>query len=50
VASIEESHQVVKGDTLYSISKRYHISIDEIKKKNNISDTGISIGQKLIVK
>lgn len=45
-----ESHQVVKGDTLYSISKRYNISIDDLKKKNNISDTGISIGQRLIVR
>jgi flagellum-specific peptidoglycan hydrolase FlgJ len=60
VASIDKSkdivstnidlHQVIKGDTLYSISKRYNISIEDLKKKNNISDTGISIGQKLIVK
>jgi flagellum-specific peptidoglycan hydrolase FlgJ len=45
-----ESHQVVKGDTLYSISKRYNISIDDIKKKNNISDNSISIGQILQIK
>jgi len=50
VASNLESHQVMKGDTLYSISKRYNISIDDLKKKNNISDTGISIGQRLIVR
>lgn len=50
VAPDKESHQVVKGDTLYSISKRYNISIDDLKKKNNISDTGISIGQRLIVR
>lgn len=60
VASIDKSkdivstnvdlHHVIKGDTLYSISKRYNISIEDLKKKNNISDTGISIGQKLIVK
>ncbi|WP_395065343.1 glucosaminidase domain-containing protein [Flavobacterium sp.] len=43
-------HQVIKGDTLYSISKRYNISIEELKKKNNILDSGISIGQKIIVK
>jgi len=45
-----ELHLVIKGDTLYSISKKYNISVDELKRKNNISDTGISIGQKLIVK
>lgn len=50
IANTDYSHQVIKGDTLYSISKRYNISIDDLKKKNNISDSGISIGQKLIVK
>ncbi len=45
-----EIHLVIKGDTLYSISKKYNISVDELKRKNNISDTGIVIGQKLIVK
>jgi flagellum-specific peptidoglycan hydrolase FlgJ len=45
-----ERHEVAKGDTLYSLSKKYNISIDELKKKNNISDNGISIGQNLIIK
>ncbi|WP_396147167.1 glucosaminidase domain-containing protein [Flavobacterium sp.] len=43
-------HEVIKGDTLYSISKRYNISVEDLKKKNNIPDFGIAIGQKLIVK
>jgi flagellum-specific peptidoglycan hydrolase FlgJ len=42
-------HTVVKGDTLYSISKRYNISLDDLRKKNNISDNAISIGQNLII-
>lgn len=52
VANMSNSdlHQVIKGDTLYSISKRYNISIEDLKRKNNISDTGIAIGQNLIVK
>jgi flagellum-specific peptidoglycan hydrolase FlgJ len=52
IASVTNSdlHQVIKGDTLYSISKRYNISIEDIKRKNNISDIGIAIGQNLIVK
>jgi len=50
VSSNSILHQVTKGDTLYSISKRYNVSIEDLKKKNNISDTGISIDQKLIVK
>jgi flagellum-specific peptidoglycan hydrolase FlgJ len=44
------SHQVTKGDTLYSISKKYNMTVEELKKKNNLSDNSISIGQSLIVK
>lgn len=42
-----EMHVVAKGDTLYSISKRYNMSIQTLKKLNNISGTTISIGQVL---
>lgn len=45
-----DQHQVVKGDTLYSISKRYNISIEELRKKNNITENSISIGQLLQIK
>ena len=45
-----EEHEVIKGDTLYSISKKYNISIDDLKNKNNISDNAISIGQILKIK
>lgn len=42
-----KSYVVQKGDTLYAISKRFSISIDKIKKINNLSDNSISVGQKL---
>eukprot|EP01136_Pigoraptor_vietnamica_P027774 Opistho-1_new@84479 len=45
-----EKYTVIKGDTLYSISKRFNISIEDLKKKNNLSDNGISLGQSIIVK
>lgn len=45
-----EQHLVTKGDTLYSISKRYNISVDDLKKKNNISENAIAIGQMLQIK
>ncbi len=48
--SNSDLHEVIKGDTLYSISKRYNISVEDLKRKNNIPDFGIAIGQKLIVK
>ncbi|MET0944188.1 MAG: glucosaminidase domain-containing protein [Flavobacterium sp.] len=43
-------YEVQKGDTLYSISKKFNILVDDIKQKNNLSDNALSIGQKLKVK
>lgn len=45
----DKTYVVAKGDTLYNISKRFNISIEELKILNNIPDTGIKIGQKLIL-
>lgn len=45
-----QKYTVVKGDSLYSISKKFNISIDDLKKKNNLSDNTISLGQSIIVK
>ncbi|MGV3695558.1 glucosaminidase domain-containing protein [Flavobacterium sp.] len=45
-----QNYTVVKGDSLYSISKRFNISIEDLKKKNNLSDNTISLGQSIIVK
>lgn len=38
---------IQQGDTLYSISKKFNISIEQLKKQNNIFDNAISIGQSL---
>lgn len=43
-------YQVTPGDTLYSISKRFNISVDDLKRKNNMEDNALSIGQNLKVK
>jgi len=43
-------YQVSQGDTLYSISKKFNITVDDLKKKNSIQDNAISIGQNLIIK
>ncbi len=42
-------YQVSPGDTLYSISKKFNLSVDELKQKNNLSDNAISVGQSIIV-
>jgi flagellum-specific peptidoglycan hydrolase FlgJ len=44
-----ERYIVVKGDTLYSISKKYNIPIEDLKKQNNIFDNAISIGQPILI-
>ncbi len=46
----KEKYNVTKGDTLYSISKKFNISIEELKKKNSLSDNALSLGQSLIIK
>jgi flagellum-specific peptidoglycan hydrolase FlgJ len=43
-------YQVSQGDTLYSISKKFNLTIEDLKKKNNIGENTISIGQNLIIK
>lgn len=40
-------YEVVKGDTLYSISKRADVSVAKIKQWNNLSSDTIYIGQVL---
>ncbi len=44
-----ERYVVSKGDTLYSISKKYNIPIEELKRQNNIFDNAISIGQTILI-
>lgn len=43
-------HTVISGDTLYSISRKYGTTVDNIKTLNNLSSNTIHVGQKLIVK
>ncbi|MGA8853036.1 MAG: glucosaminidase domain-containing protein [Christiangramia sp.] len=45
-----ESHVVKKGETLYSISKQYNTSVEDIKKMNGLHGNTISIGQILSIK
>ncbi|WAC02868.1 LysM peptidoglycan-binding domain-containing protein [Lacinutrix neustonica] len=40
-------HTVAKGDTFYSISKYYGISIPQLKSLNDIKDNNLEIGQQL---
>jgi LysM repeat protein len=40
-------HTVQPGDTLWRISQRYQLNIDELKKVNNISGTNLKKGAKI---
>lgn len=44
------SYVVQKGDTLYSLSKKFEVRVEDLKQKNNLSENTLSIGQKLVVK
>lgn len=46
----ENLYKVAQGDTLYSISKKLGISIDQIVRLNSIIDNSIAIGQILRIK
>ena len=45
----EEYYEVQKGDTLYSISRKYNLLVEDLKQKNKLSDNTLYIGQKLKV-
>lgn len=44
------THTVSKGDTLYGISRKYDVPVEEIKQMNNLQDNIISIGQVLQIR
>jgi flagellum-specific peptidoglycan hydrolase FlgJ len=43
-------YEVKKGDTLYSIARKFKTSVDVIKEINGLKDNTISIGQKLLIR
>ena len=43
-------HKVLKGETLYILSQRYHTSLGVLKKANNLETTLIRVGQILRIK
>lgn len=41
---------IQQGDTLYSLSKRFNLSVEELKKINGLKDNSLSLGQKIRLK
>ncbi len=50
VQKSKDYHTVASGETLFSISRLYGLTVDEIKSQNQITDNAISVGQQLKVK
>lgn len=50
VAPIDSNYYTVKsGDSLWSISKKFGITVDKLKNANNLSSNLLSVGQNLII-
>jgi hypothetical protein len=43
------TYTVDKGDTLYSIARKYDLSVEELKQLNRLRSNHLSVGQELIV-
>ncbi|MBT8205311.1 MAG: LysM peptidoglycan-binding domain-containing protein, partial [Eudoraea sp.] len=43
-------YTVKKGDTLYSISRRYFVPVEELMELNNMDSSRLSVGQELRIK
>ena len=44
-----EIYTVEKGDTLYSIARKYNISVENLKEINNLENNELYISQKIII-
>jgi flagellum-specific peptidoglycan hydrolase FlgJ len=47
ISDNQNLYTVQPKDTMYSLSKKFNISVDELKSINNLTENGLSIGQNL---
>jgi thiol-disulfide isomerase/thioredoxin len=45
-----QTHSVQQGETLYGISRRYNVPLDQLRKQNGLSSDAIRIGMSLKIK
>lgn len=45
-----DTHRVVEGETLYSISRMYGVTVSELQAWNNLTSTNLALGQELTIK
>lgn len=49
VSTFAKYHKVLPGETLYSISKKYNTSVEMIMNLNNMTESNISVGKRILV-
>ena len=48
-STTEKTYVVKSGDSLYSIAKNFNLTVDKLKRLNNLTSNLLSIGQILII-
>ncbi len=48
-AKADLTYVVKRGDSLYSIAEKFHLSVEEIQEANDLDDTKIRAGQRLAI-
>jgi len=43
-------HQVKRGETLYAVSKKYNVSLEELRAWNKLANNNIKVGDRLLIK
>jgi cell wall-associated NlpC family hydrolase len=49
VSTEPRTHEVMEGDSLWRIAKKYSITVNELKKLNNLRSSKLKLAQKLII-
>lgn len=48
-ARTQSTHTVVRGDTLWGLSRKYGVSVDAIKTANNMRNDTVVLGSRLVI-
>ena len=47
--NVYDSYTVKRGDTLYSIARKYNTTVDNLRRLNNLNNDSLSIGQVILL-
>lgn len=47
--SKKQTHKIKKGESLFSISKKYNVTIEDLKQWNRLESNNLNMGQELVV-